>query len=188
MDSTIQASATAGRDGTVSRNEGCHKCKKKPVPGSDYIGSPCEKCKYADSRFIGHGRVVSYDELAPMLGAQDNGRIVFAGEEIASEDSSPEAELFAIAGEDGNRRICPHLDQFLSLFGGFLSELAQLNTTGLVAIFGTMRGRRLEDMAKELGCTPQNISLRLRYAAKQMPLLGVLFPRVGASGNKALKK
>lgn len=166
-------SATKGK--TIPR-QGCHKCKAKPAPGMPYLGSPCEKCRYHESMLLGHGRGVSFDAMEMMIGGADNGRIVFNGEEIVPEDAPPEMELFAVAAPDGRRTVCPHLDNFIATFGGLLREFSYMDTMVLAAIFGTLRGRRLADIAAECGCTFQNISIRLHRAMESSPTLRVLLP------------
>ena len=149
--------------------QGCHKCKAKPAPGTPYIGSPCETCKYAESRLLGHGRGVSYDKMAQLELVSDHGDyeagIVATVDQFTLQDESAPA-------------VCPHIDNFLSTFAGFLSELSFYDGMQLTIIFGTMRHRSLNDIAKDCGCSLQNVAVRLRRILITNPTLRILLPRV----------
>lgn len=46
----------------------CHHCVHNGKVGGDYRNSPCARCRPAEALQQGHGRNVSYDELAAVLG------------------------------------------------------------------------------------------------------------------------
>ncbi len=46
----------------------CHQCVHNGKVYGDYRLSPCSSCRPAEALQQGHGRNVSYDEIAPVLG------------------------------------------------------------------------------------------------------------------------
>ena len=50
----------------------CHVCVHNGKVGGEYQQSPCARCKTAEALQQGHGRNVSYDELAGVLGERQH--------------------------------------------------------------------------------------------------------------------
>lgn len=159
---------------------GCHACNVKPKPGTPFKGSPCETCVHADSRQIGHGRIVSLETAGwnNRIGKQDGG-IVFDGEQITPADDA-ETDALDVVADDGGATdsMSPEARAMMDAFGSFLIELSFLRPASLYATFALFRNRTLPDVANEMKCSFQNVASLQQNAMKKMPVLRALLRRV----------
>ena len=157
---------------------GCHRCKARPAPGTPYIGSACEGCAYAESRQIGHGRVLSIEAAGRenRIGEQGGG-MTFDGETIAPAVAEETNELLPVAldGDEEAADIAsdPRRDAFLA----FLMELASMTLTVRESVFGLLSRKPLHDIAKPLGITFQAVGQAQQTALRHLPVLRALLAR-----------
>lgn len=166
---------------SATPRRGCHKCRVKPEPGSDYASSPCASCGYADSRQIGHGRTLSLETAGrhDRFGQEGGGGLTFDGEQVTAGDDADAdgGELGEVAGGEVADGMDPERREMLDAFGSFMAELSALGLTARESVFGLLGRRKLHETAERLGVSPQAIEQAQRTALRQMPVLRVLLRR-----------